>query len=419
MSDYLAIGGVSAVLRSLLSNAVASGGPASILGANPAITNLAPDLVQTGANEPARINLFMYYASMNATLRNLDLPSMNSRGQRLSNPPLALNLHYLVSAYGSNPFDHEILLGFAMQVFHESALIGRQQIADALAGLLAITPASQEAQLVAAGTLAGQIEQIRITPEALSTEEIYRLWAAFQTSYRPTTSYQISVVVIQRTDGYASNLPVQKYAVLALPLASPVVEAITPAMVQTGETLILGGSNFVGDIAADTSVSFDNLVSVSMDAVQTNLIRLTVPPTLSAGVHTVRVKRAVRFPTSSSTHTGFSSSPAPLQIIPTIQNTTPVGAKQGQPLTLTIVPGVGRTQAVVVYFGDEAMPIAARPSTDPDTSPTIVLPVPATATIGTFPLRLEVDGAQSRLTRDTNPVSPTFGQWLPQVGVTA
>ena len=419
MSDYSAIGGVSAVLRSLLSNAVASGGPAAILSANPAISNLAPDLVQTGPNEPARINLFMYYASMNQSLRNIDLPAVKASGQKLSNPPLAINLHYLVSAYGSNPFDAEILLGFAMQVFHETAIVGRQQIADALAGLLAVTPASQEAQLVAAGTLAGQIEQLRITPEALSTEEIYRLWTAFQKSYRPTTSYQVSVVVIQRTDSYASNLPVQRRSVLGVPLASPVVEGITPLMAQIGEVVLLTGSNFVGDVPSDTTVSFDNLIDAPLDTIQPNLIRLTVPTTLSAGAHTVRVKRAVKFPSSTRPHAGFSSSPAPVQIIPIIQNATPVTTKQGSTLTLKIVPAVGRTQAVVVFFGDVAMPIPARPSTDPNTSPNIVLPVPATAVVGTFPLRVEIDGAQSRLTRDSNPASSTFGQWLPQVGVTA
>ena len=35
MSDYLAVGGVSAVLRSLLTTALTSGGPSTILGPRP------------------------------------------------------------------------------------------------------------------------------------------------------------------------------------------------------------------------------------------------------------------------------------------------------------------------------------------------------------------------------------------------
>ena len=215
MSDYLAVGGVSAVLKSLLTTALAAGGPSTILGAAAGITNVAPDLVSTGPDESAQINLFLYYASINPALRNLGLPSMSANGASLSNPPLAINLHYLVTAYGSNPFDAEILLGWAMQVFHSTPVVPRETIEQALAS---------------------QAEHIRITPETLTTEEIYRLWTAFQTSYRPTTSYQVSVVVIQDTQSYASNLPVQRRSVLALPLISPLIASVTPAMIASGQT---------------------------------------------------------------------------------------------------------------------------------------------------------------------------------------
>ena len=114
MSDYLAVGGVSAVLMSLLGNALADGGPTTILGSASAITNKAPDLITTGKDEAAGVNLFLYYASINPALRNLNMPSMSAGGGRLSNPPLAINLHYLVTAYGSHAFDAEILLAWAM-----------------------------------------------------------------------------------------------------------------------------------------------------------------------------------------------------------------------------------------------------------------------------------------------------------------
>ncbi len=222
MSDYLAVGGVSAVLKALLNAGLSDGGPSTVLLSPPGITNLAPDLIATGPDEPAQLNLFMYYASINPALRNLGLPSMAAGGGQLSNPPLAINLHYLVTAYGASPYDPEILLAFAMQVFHNTPVVPRDTIQSALTALAAGSP-SNELKLVSASTLASQIEHIRITPEALSTEEIYRLWTAFQTSYRPTTSYQVSVVVIQDTQSYKSNLPVQSRSLLALPLMGPVI----------------------------------------------------------------------------------------------------------------------------------------------------------------------------------------------------
>ena len=227
MSDYLAVGGVSAVLKALLTTALSDGGPSTVLLTPPGITNLAPDLIATGQDEPAQLNLFMYYASINPALRNLDLPSMGSNGQQLSNPPLAINLHYLVTAYGANPFDPEILLGFAMRIFHNTPVVPRSVIQTALTALDSGTP-SNEQQLVSASTLASQIEHIRITPETLTTEEIYRLWTAFQVSYRPTTSYKVSVVVIQDTESFQSNLPVQQRALVALPLTWPMISSVTP-----------------------------------------------------------------------------------------------------------------------------------------------------------------------------------------------
>jgi hypothetical protein len=97
----------------------------------------------------------------------------------------------------------------------------------------------------------------------------------------------------------------------------------------------------------------------------------------------------------------------------------PIKANQGQPLLLTLAPAVGAMQTVVVYIGDQAIPVASRPVTGPPSSTGITVDVPATAALGIYPLRVEVDGAQSKLTLDTNPASTTYNQWLPQVEVSA
>ncbi len=282
-------------------------------------------------------------------------------------------------------------------------------------------PAPPENQLIAASTLASQVEHIRITPETLTTEEIYRLWTAFQAAYRPTTSYQVSVVVIQDTQSYASNLPVQQRAVLALPLISPMIDTVTPTMVAGGQTMTINGSNFLGDTAAGTLVSFDNAAGIVAATLQGVCVRVVVPTTLTAGTHTVRVTRTVTFPSSTRPHSGFSSNPVPFQLIPVITPavTPPFKAKLGTAFTLTLTPAVGAIQQVVFYFGDQAVPVPARSLTGPPFQTQITVTVPPTLTTGTYPIRVEVDGAQSKLTLDTNSGSPTFGQYLPQVEVSA
>jgi hypothetical protein len=416
MSDYLAVGGVTAVLRSLLTTALTNGGPSALLGSSsPGITSFSPDLVKTGASEQPQLNIFMYYASINPALRNLGLPSMSAGGGKLSNPPLALNLHYLVTAYGANQFDPEILLGWAMQVFHETPVISPATIQAALTGLLA--QSTPESKLIAASTLPSQVEHIRITPETLTTEEIYRLWAAFQTNYRPTTSYQISVVVIQDTQSYAANLPVQRRTVSALPMQVPTIGSIAPANATAGQLVTISGSNFLGDSIADTLVSFDSNPGVAPDVVQGNFVRITLPATLQAGPRVVRVLRTVTFPGSTVPHPGFSSAPSVFQLLPTIVipsgQTTPFAATQGAAFTINVSPAVGSTQQAVLNIGGNAIPIDDRPTTGPASSTTLTFPISATFPTGLYPLSVSIDGAQSPLTLNA------ANQFTPQVQVSA
>lgn len=417
MSSYLAVGGVSALLRWLLSNALTPNGPTTLLGGgSPGITATSPDLVQTGADEAPHVNIFMYYASLNPALRNESEPSRNARGEAISNPPLALNLHYLVTAYGAGQFDPEILLGWAMKVFHDTPVVPRAMIESAMTDLSTnnVTP---EGQLISGCLLATQFEHIRITPEALTTEEIYRLWTAFQTSYRPTTSYQVSVVVIQDTASYASNRPVQRRGVLALPSQAPVITSVAPNPVLAGGTLTILGQAFTGDTPGGTLVSFDNAAGLPPDTVQGTTLRIAVPATLQAGTRTLRVQRTVTYPISPAAHAGFSSSPMPFQLLPVITQVNPASVARGSAATLSISPAVGSAQQVVFYLGDTALPIEARALGNPPVSQ-LALTVPASFATGKWPVRIEVDGAQSRIALDTTNGSPTYGQWLPQLEVT-
>jgi hypothetical protein len=414
MSDYLAVAGVSAVLRSMLTTALASGGPSTILGAPLGITATSPDLVATGTSESARLNLFMYYASTNAAYRNFDLPAYDSGGRRVSNPPLALDLHYLLSAYGSTQFDPEILLGFAMQVFHETPIVSRETVQEALTDL---GTATAESKLISASTLANQVELVKITPEALSNDDISRLWMAFQTSYRPTASYLVTVVLIQETQSVKSNLPVQTRTVTVLPWQAPVIDNLSPNILATGDMLTIIGSNFLGDLPADTSLVFDQGNPVPPDTLQGNTIRVEIPSTLQAGVRTVCIQRQISFGVSTDPHQGFSSSPVPFQLIPTV-SAPPATVGVGATLTLNLVPSVGSTQQAVLYLGDSSIPIDDRSASGPATSSSLNFPIPSTFATGSYPLRVGIDGAQSKITLDATQGSPTFGQFLPQIKVT-
>jgi Pvc16 N-terminal domain len=397
VSDYLAVGGVSAVLCALLNSALHEG-PSGLLGASPqAVTATSPDLIAPGPEEAPRLNLFMYYVSLNPALRNLDLPARNGQGEALGNPPLALNLHYLVSAYGAQQFDPEILLAWAMKVFHDTPVVAPATIQAALTGLLSSGSPSEAAKLIGQSTLAEQIEHLRITPETLTTEEIYRLWTAFQTAYRPSTALQVSVVVVQDTAAFASNRRVRQRNVLVASLRSPAISAVAPAIVTDSESLTITGADFVGDAATSTLVSFDGEPGVAPKLLHPGLIEVALPASMQAGTHTLRVQRTVAFKQQGAQHAGFSSSPAPFQLIPTIENASPLSVTVGAPLALEISPAVGQAQQATVYIGDSAFPVDQRPVDGAAASTTLSVTIPTGAKTGTFPLWVEIDGAQSQL----------------------
>jgi hypothetical protein len=209
VSSPLAIGAVSAVLRNLLDNGLIEAGAA--IGTTVNVSAVAPDTINLeDAEEPPRLNLFLHQVSPNIGWRNAGLPSRNgTSGERMTNAPLALDLHYVLTAYGRANFQAEILLGYAMHLLHERPVLDREAIRRALnPSPLGIGMLPPTFQALAASDLADQVEQIKVTPAAMGGDEMSKLWAAIQSHYRPSAAYHVSVVLIEGTRPGVSPLPV-------------------------------------------------------------------------------------------------------------------------------------------------------------------------------------------------------------------
>lgn len=222
MSSALALAAVTAVLKDLLINGLIDRDLVSSVG-DVKVTALPPDRITTGTDEQSQLNLFLYQATPNAAWRNVGLPSRDNGGSRVTNAPLALDLHYLLSAYGAKDLHAEILLGYAMQLFHETPVLPRAAIRVALSptpvtgggGL----PPTLEA--LATSELADQIEQIKLTPQSLNTEELSKLWTAFGAKYRPGACYLATVVLIETKAPARSPLPVLTRGIVVQPSLDP------------------------------------------------------------------------------------------------------------------------------------------------------------------------------------------------------
>ena len=204
MSSPLAIGAVSAVIRTPRRRPDHTG-PA---GAPVNVSAVAPDTIDLEKADQPRLNLFLYQVTPNAAWRNHLCPP-RSNGERLTNPPLALDLHYVLTAYSRVDCEAEILLGYGMHLLHERPVLDRAAIRRALDPTpLDISMLPTPYQQLAASDLADQVEQIKITPAVFGSDDMSKLWSAIQSHYRPSAAYLVSVVLIEATQAARSPLPV-------------------------------------------------------------------------------------------------------------------------------------------------------------------------------------------------------------------
>ena len=405
MSSPLAIAAVSAVLRSFLQNSVIEHDLAAVLGGSVTISAEPPDRINIGAAQPDRINLFLFQATENPGWRNFGLPSRAGNGDRISNPPLALNLHYLLTAYGSGDFHAEALLGHAMFVLHEMPVLTREAIRAAIP----VPPPVTLPNGLTAANLADQIELIKITPQAMSVEEISKIWSALHSQYRPTAVYQASVVLIESERSVRPTLPVRARHLAVLPFQRPAIDLIqsqsadsAPIVpdqpILTGHNLVIDGRRLRG---ATTRVLIDGTVEIvpADDRISAGRIIVALPASLQPGLHSVQVVHRVDFGSGSASepHRGVESNVASFVLAPQITTAAPIAATRNSTLTLAITPPVGRAQRAALLAGSLTLPIPARDAAGPATSSSLGFPIPADFPIGEHLLRVQIDGAESPL----------------------
>jgi len=191
MSSALAIAAMTYVLKSLLDNRLVQSGVTASVG-EVTVTALPPDRVTTGSDERSQINLFLYRVTPHTAWRD-------DQSSDVRSPALALDLYYLVTAYGARDFEAEILLGYAMQLLFETPVLTRALIRSALA--LDATGADGDSRpshhRFASTMLADRAGDITVSPAFLGEEEAAKLWSALQAKYRPSVAYKVSAVTIE------------------------------------------------------------------------------------------------------------------------------------------------------------------------------------------------------------------------------
>jgi len=385
---------------------------------------VAPDVVQSlqGSSPTLRVNLFLHQVTPNAAWRNVDLPSLAADGKSpLRNQPLALDLHYLLTAYGTQNFEAEALLGYAVHALHQTPVLARGEIQNALNALKAPNPAPAndnsglDDALHLAG-LADQVEMLKVTPATLGREEIAWLWTALKADYRPTFPFQVTVVLIQAQDPTIAPLRVKTRVVGAQAGLLSTIVSVTPPAGQSAACL--------GDSVTVTGMGLGNAVGIFLSSAHLGIqypapldppivpssvtntsLQFVVPnqPTrLPSGVYLISVQ--VQPPGFS---TPVSSNSLPMAVAPKITSVLP-GSVTGPSFSLnpTCSPVLlARQQASMILGSQEFFADPLVPPQTATNSPTFnftnVVP-------GIYLVRLRVDGIDSPLAYAPPPGSPTI-----------
>ena len=415
MSSALAIASVTYVMRDLLYNGLVTlnNNVGNILGDVDVKAQPLDRIEPSGSSSINQLNLFMYLATPNQGWRNQDLPSRNSDGDRISNPALALDLHYLLTAHGKDEWNDEILLGCGMQILHENPTLARNTIRSVLTPIGGPTQALLTA--LSNSGLAEQIELIKITPESMNTEEISRLWTAFGAKYRLNAAYKATVVLIQSQKTTKPALPVKQRNIYVLPFHQPVIESVSSIaknetvaienqkILLTSQLVIKGyqlkASNVEVMVGGKPSLIVANLLTDSQ-------ITVALPAGLQSGLQSIQIVHKLDIGSPMIPHQGVSSNIQAFVLCPKITiialnlTNNSDGTRSGN-INLTVEPIVGIKQKVVLFLNEFNVPIPNIYSFSVNDEPQNPLTIPITnVKAGTYLVRIQVDGAESPLEKN-------------------
>lgn len=385
MSQSSAIASVTAALFHLLDNA----------GIN--VTTLSPNNVD--ADSTAQINLFLYGTEVSPAFRNDPMPGTLPPGQP-GPPPLALVLKYLVTAYGDNSIDFSVhkILGEAMLVLHDNTILSNAQISG-------LNPDAG---------LPDQYEKIKITPLSLSLDDMSKLWSSFQSDYRLSAAYEVSVVLIESSKDVKTPLPVLKrgesdQGAKVVPSGAPDISGFRfpnqkPAA-NLGDTITLLGENLSGE-GIKVRFKHPRLTDpIELEPEENSSefeLLVKLPDAANAGVVSdwpagfYRVSLVVRLPDSPVWTSNLLSMPLSPEIV-AISPTTIVASGGSTFVDIDCRPQVRLDQHVELLFDGGAL--AVEPFVIPvDTDSPSALQFPINnpvARTAPYVLRLRVDGVDS------------------------
>ena len=196
MSDYTVLAAVSGALRDILWQEFQVDPVISpIVGSESAIVFANP--TETARDSANRLSLWLYQVTENEFVKNQPMVPTNGAERY---PPLALNLSYLLTPFGTSGEADHLLLGKSMQVLYDNAItLLRDAVSDVH-------------------------EELRIILARLALEELSHVWESLREPYRLSVPYQVRVTRLDSRRALPAARVVDRvaaYGDLTVPEAAP------------------------------------------------------------------------------------------------------------------------------------------------------------------------------------------------------
>ncbi|TDC89520.1 DUF4255 domain-containing protein [Saccharopolyspora aridisoli] len=166
------------------------------------------------------ITVFLYQVTPNPSMRNTGLPSRGPDGRLWTRPTAALDLNYLISAYGEETeLVGQRLIGCVVRTLQELPMLPTELIEQA-----------QQRPHLAGSDLAASEQRVRFTPIQMDIDETSKLWGMLhQTPYSVSVTYQGSLVFVDGREEPRPSAPVQQVHPTAAPIGAEPAPAPAPA----------------------------------------------------------------------------------------------------------------------------------------------------------------------------------------------
>ncbi len=166
MSASSAIGDVTRTLEELLTNEQRPPELFEVSLRSPAVETVEPSM-------KPKVNLYLFRVEEDAHGKNRPWLVEGSESRRY--PPLALNLFYVLTPYAESLTDEQIVLGEAMRILYEHAVLAPEELR---------------------GALRHSGEELKIDLGRCGVEDLTRIWNAFNQPYRLSVCYAVRIVLI-------------------------------------------------------------------------------------------------------------------------------------------------------------------------------------------------------------------------------